>query len=69
MHTIPSSENGEFKAMAQGRCDYVVAVIHTNADKFGDMMTICATDEAVYITREQAVAFFGLIDPRAAHNR
>jgi hypothetical protein len=26
-------------------------------------MTICATEEAVYITREQAKAFFGLVEP------
>lgn len=62
MHTIPNSINDEFKAMAQGTTDYVIDVIHTNSEKYGDLMTICATEEAIYITKEQAMAFFGLVD-------
>lgn len=52
----------QFDAMAQGRCDYTIQVIATSTPKFGTMMTICATEEAVYITKEQAMKFFGLVD-------
>ncbi len=62
MHTIPK-HLGEFTALAQGKTDYTVQVIHTNPESYGDLMTICATEEAVYITREQAKAFFGLVEP------
>lgn len=62
MHTIPT-HLGEFTALAQGQTDYTVQVIHTNPEPYGDLMTICATEEAVYITREQAKAFFGLVEP------
>ena len=51
MHTIPT-HLGEFTALAQGQTDYTVQVIHTNPEPYGDLMTICATEEAVYITRE-----------------
>lgn len=61
--TIPSEQFGEFDAMAQGRADYTVHVICTEAPKYGNMLTILASEEAIYITREQAKAFFGLIDP------
>jgi hypothetical protein len=52
----------DFEAMAQGACDYRVAVIETSTEEFGSMMTICATEEAVYITKEQAMKFFGLVE-------
>ena len=53
----------EFQAMAQGKCDYTLPVIKTETTKFGPMMTIMATEEAIYITKEQAMEFFGLVDP------
>lgn len=59
--TLPE-KLGDFKALAQGKCDYVVDVIHTNTERYGHMMTICASDEAVYVTKAQAMAFFGLIE-------
>ena len=61
-HTVPENL-GDFLAMAQGRTDYVVNVICTRCSEHGELMTICATEEAVYITREPAKAFFGLVDP------
>lgn len=60
--TIPTEINQEFRALAQGRCDYVVNVI-SNHTQVGHFMTICATEEAIYISREQAKAFFGLVEP------
>ena len=44
-----------FKALAQGKTDYTVEV-----DEVNGMMCVMATEEAVYITREQAVRFFSL---------
>ncbi len=58
-YTIPSEENGSFKAMAHSRGDYTVDVIKTESKFFGNMMTILATEEAIYITKDQASEFFG----------
>ncbi len=52
-----------FFAMAQGKVDYSLQAIHTHTEEYGDMLTICATEEAVYITKAQAMEFFGLIEP------
>ena len=60
--TLPE-KHGNFMALAQGKCDYVLEVRHTKPERYGDMMTICATEEAVYITKQQAMAFFGLVEP------
>lgn len=51
-----------FHAMAQGRTDFTVEVIRTSTQEFGDMMTIIATGEAIYITKEQAMKFFNLVE-------
>jgi hypothetical protein len=59
--TIPSVHEGEFKAMAQGRTDYIVDVFLTNT-LHGKFMTIAGTEEAIYISKEQAKAFFDLIE-------
>lgn len=50
-----------FTAMAQGHTDYNVDVIAIDSRNYGMLMTICATEEAVYITKEQAMAFFDLV--------
>jgi hypothetical protein len=60
--TIPV-QGGEFRALAQGKCDYVVEVILTKTERFGEMMTVCATEEAVYVSKAQVMAFFGLVEP------
>lgn len=58
-----------FKALAQGEVDYAVDVIHTRLPGQGDRMTICAQEGAIYITREQAKAFFGLTEFPALSRR
>ena len=55
-----SENHTEFSAMAQGKQDYTVPVIRIKDETIGDLMTICATEEAVYITKEQAMKFFNL---------
>jgi hypothetical protein len=52
----------EFTAIAQGRSDYIVEVIGTKAVDSDVVMTILATEEAIYITKEQAMKFFGLVE-------
>lgn len=66
--TLPGAVNGKFNALAQGKTDYVVEVIHQAVPGYGNLMTICASEEAVYITREQAMEFFGLAEPMSDDN-
>ena len=47
----------EFTADAQGEHDYTVPVFEVNND-----MVIGTEDGAVYITKEQAMKFFGLVE-------
>lgn len=51
-----------FKALAQGRADYEVEVIRIDHPANVPFMVICATEEAVYITKEQVMKFFGLVE-------
>lgn len=58
--TVPGEPYGDFWAMAQGACDYLEKVICIDGDaRWGKLMTICTPEAAIYITREQAKAFFG----------
>lgn len=57
---LPEKPYLPFFAMAQGKTDYTVEALNING-----MLTLCATEEAVYVTKQQAMAFFGLIDPAA----
>ncbi len=53
-----------FRAMAQGRHDFEVDVgIAKDCITNDTLMTIMATGEAIYITKAQAMAFFGLVEP------
>ena len=52
----------EFFAMAQGVHDYSVPVIRTNTDEFGDMLTLMTEYAAFYVTKEQAMTFFNLVE-------
>ena len=58
------SKYQQFTALAQGRTNYEIEVIAITPS-IGDtpLMTVCATEEAIYITKEQAMKFFGLVDP------
>lgn len=53
----------KFQAMAQGRTDYVVDAFPVHTEKFGTMLCLAGTEEAIYVTREQAKTFFGLVEP------
>ncbi len=60
--SIPQAKGDSFIAIAQGACDYSVEVIPVGREdeKFGQMMCLCTQEGAIYITKEQAKAFFGL---------
>lgn len=58
-HTLPKAPGGSFEAMYQGRADGIQEVFPSIADGYGLMMCTESQDGVVYITREQAKAFFG----------
>lgn len=51
-----------FDALAQGRTDYTVRVIPILESAAEMYMTVCASEEAVYITKTQAMEFFDLME-------
>lgn len=58
-YTMPEGKHGAFRCLAQGACDYSLDVMSGDTKDYGIMMIIGATEEAVYISREQAAVFFG----------
>lgn len=52
-----------FLVMAQDVHDYSIEAFCLDSEEYGKMLCIAATEEAIYITREQAKAFFGLVEP------
>ena len=52
---LPLVPFGAFKAMAQGERDFLTEVISVNK-----MMVVSTSEGAIYITKEQAIAFFGI---------
>lgn len=61
-HSYEKNKDDEFYVMAQGVVDYSLPVIRMKHDEYGDMLTIMATEEAIYITKEQAMKFWNLVD-------
>jgi len=58
----PEGELQPFMAMAQGAVDYAVEVVPIKSENYGDLMTVIATEEAIYITKDQAKRFFNLVE-------
>jgi hypothetical protein len=58
----PEGELQPFMAMAQGEVDYAVKVIPMKSEQYGDLMVVMATEEAVYVTKDQAKRFFNLVE-------
>lgn len=53
-----------FTALAQGKACYTIEVIPARPDVEGDvLMAVCTREEDIYITKEQAMKFFGLVEP------
>jgi len=48
--------------MAQGKVDYELEVIRVYTKQSGDMMTIVTEEGAIYVTKEQAMKFWGLVE-------
>jgi len=62
---IDRSFGTEFWCMAQGVVDYMVpafGVLGTNCE----LLVIGTKEGAVYVTKEQAMAFFNLVEPTSA---
>jgi hypothetical protein len=59
--TVSPSLYEDFWCDAQGRCDFKLPVFSVN-HKDGKLMTIAAEECAIYITKEQAMAFYGLVE-------
>jgi hypothetical protein len=51
-----------FKAMAQDSVDYSVDVISIKNMVDETMMCVCSEEAAIYVTKEQAMKFFGLVE-------
>lgn len=51
-----------FDVLAQGRQDYALPGFAIETREQGTMLVVGATEEAVYLSKEQAKTFFGLID-------
>lgn len=47
--------------MAQGQTDYLLPTLRQEHPDHGEMMVICASEEAIYITKAQAMEFFNLV--------
>lgn len=58
-YDLPNDQYGEFWLMAQGETDYVVPAFPIYVPGYGTMLTIGTSEAAIYVTREQAMAFFG----------
>jgi hypothetical protein len=54
-----------FRAAAQGRTDFQVPVVCISLPGQPVFMTVCASMEAIHITKEQVMEFFDLV-PRGA---
>jgi hypothetical protein len=54
--------HGDFWVMAQGLIDYVLPAFEINHEKHGPMLVIATEEAALYLTREQAKAFFHLTE-------
>jgi hypothetical protein len=61
---IPKDKHEDFDVMAQGNSDFTMKAFPV-CGKDGMMLVIDTSEGAAYITKEQAMIFFGLIDPEA----
>lgn len=63
-HTLPKEKYGNFMAMYQGLGDGLEEVFSLGPPfgEYGPMMHIPGNDGVIYITKEQAKAFFGLVE-------
>jgi hypothetical protein len=62
-HTTSQELHGPFKAMWQGVGDGLQPVEDNYHPQYGHMMIIGSDDGVTYITKLQAMKFFGLEDP------
>lgn len=62
---IPKVKYGKCRVMAQGATDYTLEAfaIGGESEEHGRMLTIGAQEGAIYVTKEHAKAFFGLVEP------
>ena len=61
--TVPKEPYGDFLAMVQGEHDYLIEAFSIDCGpKYGRVLTLGTKEGAVYITHDQAKAFFGFTD-------
>lgn len=60
MQNIPTNPETGFKVMVQGVADYQLEAVPISCEDFGVMICICSEEGAIYITKDQAKAFFDL---------
>lgn len=54
-----------FRVMVQGRHDYTLDAFAIDSEEYGTLLVIGTPDAAIYLTRQQAIEFFGLREPDA----
>ena len=61
---LSTNKFGDFLVMCQGEHDYSTLAFRIDGNpEYGTMLCIGAQEGAIYVTREQAKAFFGLVEP------
>lgn len=63
-HSIPEHKHGTCRVMMQGEFDSVLEAlpIGKEDDEYGTMLTIASNEGAIYVTKDQAKAFFDLTE-------
>lgn len=62
-HDVSPKPYDAFLVMVQGKYDYTLEAFCIYSKEYGRMMVIGSEEGAIYVTREQAKAFFGLVEP------
>ena len=52
----------KFEAMAQGKQDYSVPAFPVKTETYGTLLALGTPDAVLYITKEQAMNFFDLVE-------
>jgi len=62
-YDLPDTLHGDFWVMGQGICDFVTDAFPIGGSQYGTLLTINTSDGAIYVSKAQAMAFFGLVEP------
>ena len=59
---IPQEVMDSINLMAQGKIDYTVEAFSINTEEHGMMMVIPVEEGCIYVTKQDAIEFWGLKD-------